>query len=367
MLFLGFFAAVAATAHSACRDKSPINIPFTKKFNATGGATLKQMDRARIAHFKAGCGSGTACDVKTAVSTLFDVDATNGTVQYTASIGVGDPATDYTLIIDTGSSNTWVGAASQDTGESVSVTYGSGYFDGEEYLDAVTLASGYAITQQSISVASYAEGFSGVVGILNFYLGPEDLTYGTLSDENECIATVTQNAYSQDLIDVEEIGVSFEPTTSDSDTKGVITFGGVDSSLYTEEDVTSSSPASKYVGIEQSIQYGTESIMSSVAGIADIGTTLIHLPSFAYNKYVDYNGATYDDNIGLLKISSSDYESFDSVYLTSFEFTVNAQIWPRSLNTYIDGDSASSIYVVINDMGDDAEKAARPHLWHGLP
>ena len=48
-------------------------------------------------------------------------------VTYTASVGVGSPATDYTLLIDTGSSNTWVGAqkkykktnTSKDTGKSV--------------------------------------------------------------------------------------------------------------------------------------------------------------------------------------------------------------------------------------------------------
>jgi Eukaryotic aspartyl protease len=54
---------------------------------------------------------------------------------YTASVGVGSPATDYTLIIDTGSSNTWVGAnkpytptgTSKNTGKAVvsfSSTYG---------------------------------------------------------------------------------------------------------------------------------------------------------------------------------------------------------------------------------------------------
>jgi hypothetical protein len=31
-------------------------------------------------------------------------------VIYTANVGVGEPPTGYTLIIDTGSSNTWVGA-----------------------------------------------------------------------------------------------------------------------------------------------------------------------------------------------------------------------------------------------------------------
>ena len=48
-------------------------------------------------------------------------------VTYTASVGVGSPATDYTLLIDTGSSNTWVGAntkynptrTSKNTGKSV--------------------------------------------------------------------------------------------------------------------------------------------------------------------------------------------------------------------------------------------------------
>lgn len=59
---------------------------------------------------------------------------------YTASVGVGSPATDYTLLIDTGSSNTWLGAGkayvktstSSSTGKSVSVTYGSGSFSGTE-------------------------------------------------------------------------------------------------------------------------------------------------------------------------------------------------------------------------------------------
>ena len=47
-----------------------------------------------------------------------------------------------------------------------SVSYGSGYFEGEEYTDTVTLGDGLTITKQSIGVASYAEGFSGVDGIL---------------------------------------------------------------------------------------------------------------------------------------------------------------------------------------------------------
>ena len=49
--------------------------------------------------------------------------------------------------IDTGSSNTWVGAdkkykktkTSKDTGKTIQVSYGSGQFSGEEYTDTVDL------------------------------------------------------------------------------------------------------------------------------------------------------------------------------------------------------------------------------------
>lgn len=41
------------------------------------------------------------------------------------------------------------------------------------------------------------------------------------------------NAFSSGLIPAKEIGISFEPTTSDSDTNGELTFGGTDSSKFT--------------------------------------------------------------------------------------------------------------------------------------
>ena len=88
------------------------------------------------------------------------------------------------LIVDTGSSNTWVGAdkkyskssTSKDTGSGVSVSYGSGYFSGEEYTDKVTITSGLVIDSQSIGVADTASGFTGYDGILG--IGPTSLTQG---------------------------------------------------------------------------------------------------------------------------------------------------------------------------------------------
>jgi hypothetical protein len=107
-----------------------------------------------------------------------------------------------TLIVDSGSSNTWVGAdkpyvktsTSHNTGAAVYVRYGSGYFRGEEYIDQVTLSSSLVIPKQSIGVASYASGFSGVDGILG--IGPTDLTQGTVTGQYT-VPTVIDNLWTQ--------------------------------------------------------------------------------------------------------------------------------------------------------------------------
>ena len=49
------------------------------------------------------------------------------------------------------------------------------------------------------------------------------------------IPTVTDNLYSQGVIDRNMVSVSFEPTTTSSDENGVLTFGGVDETKYEGE------------------------------------------------------------------------------------------------------------------------------------
>ena len=99
------------------------------------------------------------------------------------------------LLLDSGSSNTWVGAdpnkrfkatsSSVNTGQAVvgilpdirtltesdmvlqSVTYGSGDFSGEEFTDTVSIGP-LTIKAQSIGTASQSDGFDGVDGILGW-------------------------------------------------------------------------------------------------------------------------------------------------------------------------------------------------------
>lgn len=92
--------------------------------------------------------------------------------------------------------------------------------------DTVTLGSGLVIQNQSIGVASTAQGFQGVDGILG--IGPVDLTSSTLST-GQLVPTVTDNLFSQGTISSDSIGISYEPTTTDGSLNGELTFGGVDS------------------------------------------------------------------------------------------------------------------------------------------
>ncbi|KZT63052.1 acid protease, partial [Daedalea quercina L-15889] len=274
------------------------------------------------------------------------------------------------LLLDSGSSNTWVGASkpyvvtstSVNTSQPVSVTYGSGSFsDGlrVEFTDTITLAPGLSITQQTIGVASTSTGLTGVDGILG--LGPEDLTKDTLSNEpNTLIPTVVQNAYTQNLISAEEIGIAFAPITSASDMNGIITFGGVDPSYYTGEiayvPTVTSGEASSYVGITQSVTYGSIPLFDGMSGIVDTGTTLLYIPTQAYYTYQFATGGVKDFATGFLRITPSQY---------AYTFTPDAQIWPRSLNTFIGG-SNKYIYLIACDIGQLGEGLDGPEFINGM-
>ncbi|KAG1887146.1 acid protease [Suillus subluteus] len=341
------FLSLSASALPHPRTaSSTAALKLAVRINSYGTKNIAAADRARIQALQAGGSSS--------------IDATNAVAMYTADIGVGSPATYYTLVLDTGSSFTWIGAnetykqttTSHDTGNQFSVTYGDGiYATGEEYTDTVTLNPDLIISDQSIGVASshsYLDGTDGVLG-----LGPVDLTVGIVSNGNE-VATVMDNLYTQKIISSEVLGVFFAPASSD-DSGGELTFGGYDASKITGDisyvPITSIYPASMYWGIDQSISYGSTSILAETAGVVDTGTTFISIATDAFDKYQSATGATLDESTGLLQISPDQYNQLSSLYFTTggvtYELTPNGQIWPRSLNTAIGG-TTDAIYLVIS-------------------
>ncbi|KAI0672031.1 acid protease [Trametes maxima] len=349
------------------RDASHVTLPISRRLNATGAANLVKLDQARVKNLK------TRPRTNVGKASIFDPAITNEVVDYVATVGVGNPPTDYSLLIDTGSSNTWVGAGkafvqtstTRDTGNLVVirmvVSNGrlNGYGAGNQITDQVTLAPGFVIENQSLGVAIDDAGFDGVDGIIG--IGPVALTCGTLFPAIlDCIPTVTDNAFTQGLIEAHEIGIAFAPTESLEVTNGELTFGGVDESKFTGPltfvPITSTSPSSEFVGIDQTVTYGTAGtpILSSASGITDTGTTLLLLASDAFATYQTLTGGVPDNATGLLRLTPDQFANLQSLFFhigdATFEFTPNAQIFPRALNTAIGG-QPDSIYLIVNDLG----------------
>ncbi|KAF8330520.1 aspartic peptidase domain-containing protein [Amanita rubescens] len=330
-----------------------VTIRLNRHLNTASALSILKFDQAR------------ATFLATGVSSWDEPEPiVNEAEYYTADVGIGTPPTYYSLLVDTGSSNTWVGAnktyvetlSSVKTNQTVAVKYGSGNFTGVEYIDTVTLGE-MVIHNQSIGVATSDHGFPDIDGILG--VGPIDLTLRSLSPDNTTtIPTVTDNAFSQGLIPAHEIGISFEPTTSAMTRNGELTWGGVDPSKFIGSlhyaPITSTLQAGRFWGVNQTITYGSMTIMSNSAGIVDTGTTLVLLATDAYQRYANATGGTYNSTVGLLKISTDQYEAlcplnFD-INGKTFTLTPNAQIWPRSLNNLIGGDR-NDIFLIVQDLG----------------
>lgn len=81
-------------------------------------------------------------------------------------------------------------STAKDTGNSVSVSYGSGSFSGEEYTDNISLGSGFTIKSQSVGDASSATGFSGVDGIIGRCSALNPSLY--VADTNLCVKMIFQ-------------------------------------------------------------------------------------------------------------------------------------------------------------------------------
>ncbi|KAL0951625.1 hypothetical protein HGRIS_008306 [Hohenbuehelia grisea] len=364
-------ALLVAASPTVVIREPPINLPVSKRYSFARGMNMVQSEqaRARMMREKGMAMMGDEqIESRAAVSSI---PATNGVVTYTAQVTVGNNS--YSLIIDTGSSNTWVGArkaytvsnTTVKTNQTVSVSYGSGSFSGTQYLDRVSLGSSLVINNQSIGAASKAQGFNGVDGILG--VGPTILTQESLSPLSSTqIPTVVDSLTSQGIIPSSILGVSFAPSTSPNQVNGQLTFGGTDSSKYTGSinyiPITSRSPSSAYWGINQSIVYGNSTanstnILSSTAGIVDTGTTLILLATDAFKRYATATGGVPDSATGLLRLTPAQYTNLSSLFFNingiNYELTPNAQIWPRSLNVNIGG-SKNFVYSIVADLGSNS-------------
>lgn len=267
--------------------------------------------------------------------------------------------TSLTLVL---ASNTWCGAQTacertstgQSTGGSVSVSYGSGSFSGTEYTDRVAFG-GLTVTSQSIGSASRSQGFQGVDGIIGF--GPVALTQGTVSNANT-VPTFMDNLYKQGSISTEVLGVYFKPESgSDSnDNNGELTLGGTDSSKYSGSisyyPRITSGAAAPYWGLAiGGFTYGSTTLSGSGSGIIDTGTTLIYIPTSAYNNFLSATGGTTDSNSGLASFNTAPTANFGIKFGSkTYTLTPSQYLVPQAQYANF-GLSSGKYYAWINNGG----------------
>ncbi|KAI0664356.1 aspartic peptidase A1 [Cubamyces menziesii] len=341
-----------------------VTLPIAKHFNFTGSGKILQHDQARTRSLRDRAITR-ATGTPPPSSEVGSVPITNQIIAYTAFVKIGAPPTGYTLVIDTGSANTWVGAeqpfvttsSTRDTGNDVAMSYGHGKaMSGVEVTDTVTLSPGLTVSGQSIGVSAVSSGFASFDGVLG--LGPVGLSVGSLTPQSGAqVATVTQNLYTQGSITSEVVSMFFEPSTEGI--IGELTFGGTDPTKFTGQisyaGITDIYPSSEYFGVNQYVTYTrTKTLLSYNPGIFDAGTTLVLLATDVFAKYIDMVGAEYDEDTQLFRITPAQYENLQSMFFTInalvCEFTANAQIWPRHLNSMIGG-SPDYVYLIIADIG----------------
>ncbi|KAG9242820.1 aspartic peptidase domain-containing protein [Calycina marina] len=356
MLFLGLLVvAVAAVSASPTQVQArTAKLSMNKVSHFTSIKNVVSKGQARVAAVN-GLSSAAVPSPEVSSGTV-----TNEDVSYVAPIVIGGKT--YELIVDTGSSNTWCGAATAceksstgtASGGTVSVSYGSGSFSGTEYTDTVSFG-GLTVTKQSIGSATKSTGFSGVDGIIGF--GPVVLTEGTVSGLTT-VPTFMDNLKTQGSITSEILGVYFKPESGSdtADANGELTLGGVDTTKYTGTltyfPKATSGDASYYWGISIArFTYGTTTLASSASGIVDTGTTLIYIPTSAYNKFLSAAGGATDSSTGLARFSTKPTSNFVITFgTTAYTLTPDMYLVPTAQYSVF-GLTTGKYYAWINDGG----------------
>lgn len=178
-----------------------------------------------------------------------------------------------------------------------------------------------------------------------------DLTQNTVSN-TASVPTFLDNLYRQGTISSEVLGVSFRPESGSdtSDTNGELTLGGTDSSKYKGSISYFPSPG-PYWGVSvSSFTYGTKSLGSG-SGIVDTGTTLIYIPTSAYNAFLSAAGGKTDSSSGLAVFSKAPTSNFSlKINGVTYSLTPAQYLVPKAEYSLF-GLTSGKYYAWINNGG----------------
>jgi hypothetical protein len=228
------------------------------------------------------------------------LDIESNDVGYLATVQMGTPPTDYLLLMDSGSADLWVGSAdncvSQAGGncgnhtflgsqtsssfvgstQQFSVTYGSGSIDGTLCQDTVSIANltltnhtfGVA-NEESVQFSSDSTPFDGLMG----------LAQPTLSEEQ--VDTPPVSLANANLIAAPIVSFKLA-RLADQNNDGEVTFGGLDSTKFVANTLTTlpvvSTAGFWEVNADAFSVNGQSANLNGRTAILDTGTSLIVAP-----------------------------------------------------------------------------------------
>ncbi|CAO0792078.1 unnamed protein product [Mucor circinelloides] len=244
---------------------------------------------------------------------LVDVPLENVDLAYLIDINVGTPPQLFTLLLDTGSSSTWVpiqgcgrycgypkhslvpSNSSTFTTDNMifSIRYGEGFSRGYYAKDTVTI-NGVSVPQVNFAVSDYNDGdltMDGADGI--FALGPDTLSIYN-NPEKKVIPTFVTTMFEEGIIDNNVFSVYFQPLAHNvreqKRINGEIVFGGVkESHIIGNVNYVSTTKQTNFkvdvitdywaVDIDAiSVGDYTKTYDKKVVGMVDTGSTLVFLP-----------------------------------------------------------------------------------------
>ncbi|RDB25910.1 putative aspartic-type endopeptidase CTSD [Hypsizygus marmoreus] len=240
----------------------------------------------------------TAADTPTADNSLgLDIEAND--IGYLATIQIGTPPQDFSILMDSGSADLWVGAENcqsqvgggcgdhnflgaeasssfQDTEQLFQVIYGSGQVSGSIVQDDIVVA-GLTLPAHTFGVATLESvEFSDDITPFDGLMG---LAQSTLSQQNTStpVEALAKAGLIQDAITSYKIS-----RLADNKNDGEITFGGLDTTKFDAQTLVTLENVSEQGFWESAMDAvavdGTDLGLEGRTVILDTGTTLIVAP-----------------------------------------------------------------------------------------
>ena len=272
-----------------------------------------------------------------------------------AEISIGTPPQSFKVILDTGSSNLWVPSSSctsiacylhtkfdssssstfQKNGTDFEIRYGSGSVKGFVSQDSLTIGD-LVLPKQDFAEVTEEPGLAFAFGRFDGIFG---LGYDSISVNG--IVPPFYNMLHQKLLDA-PVFAFYLTDNVDGDDSSIITWGGVDKSLYTGDLTKIPLRRKAYWEVDfDAITFGDESAeLDNTGAILDTGTSLLTLPSTL--------AELLNAEIGANKSWNGQYtiECDKRASLPDMTFTLTGKNFTISANEYILEVSGSCISAI---------------------